>query len=91
MRLELTEAYPGEARDKASEIFKALATRLGGKVRVTPRDSLEPATEPATALTELSPFQSQRELSARLEAVGKARFDRMLTDLDRLLSTRGGA
>lgn len=82
VRLTLHEDHPGEAREKAPELIKALVARLGG--RATSAGPKGHAHEDGQ-----STFRALREHSATLDALARTQIDRMLADVQRYVETRG--
>lgn len=81
-RVTVEERYPGEAREMAPELLKALATRLGA--RVTPADDGHEHRD----LVEINPFRAVRELSGQVNDVARRQLERMVADVSRFVEAR---
>ena len=82
-RIEVHERYPGEARDLAPELIKALAARLGAKVR--PVDVHDHGHRD---LVEINPFRATREVQAQIHGLATRQFARMIADVEKFVAAR---
>jgi hypothetical protein len=96
MRLTVEEAYPGEAHEKAGELFKALARRLGGRARMEPAGTapVHPGAEPDPhggaehVHEEKNPIALSRDYEARMQGIAAGQIRRMVADVARLVAEK---